>query len=231
LARLRKVKIRTVQDIADRFYSLKAREREYAVYILHRLGKRKFVPLLLDVVQHDASVKVRYEAAEALGRIGGKRAMRGLCKVVEDQSNPHNVRRHACYFLAFEGEMDALDLFIMLVSDTSEHPVIRGQAAEGIAILLGSTDRRRKAWRRSVDALLPCLDDSSGEVRFWAMFALGVLKVKQALPRLRRLAKSDRYTGSMGWPNCEEAKDAIGGIETGNRPEPDASERAGKRYS
>ena len=226
LARLRKVRIRTVEDIEDRFYSLKARERKDAVYILSRLGKRNFVSMLLDVIQNDVSLKVRIEAAEALGWIGGKRAMKGLWKVVENQGSSHRVRWQACYSLAFMFEMDTLDLFIKLVSDNSEHPEIRSQAAEGIANLLDLEDRRRKGWRRSVDALIPCLDDSSGEVRFWVIFALGILRAKQALSRLRRLARSDRYVGSMRWPNFEEAKDAIVNIKTGNWPEPDAFERS-----
>jgi len=68
------------------------------------------------------------------------------------------------------------------VSDTTENPRVRGEAAEALA------HAHRK---RSHDVLLKNLADPSKDVRFWCAFALGQMAEKRAIPFLKRLAAID----------------------------------------
>jgi hypothetical protein len=69
------------------------------------------------------------------------------------------------------------------VNNKSEHPRVRGEAAEALAHC-----HRTK----SHDVLLAGLNDSSKDVRFWCAFSLGQMAEKRALPSLKRLAATDR---------------------------------------
>jgi HEAT repeat protein len=167
----------------------------------------------------DRSSRVRQQAAYSLALIGGVKARKSLIAMLEDASLRLETRRLACYALAFLFDDEVLETLVELVSSVKEHPEVRAQAAEGIANLLEGADRRSKEWRQAVAVLLLCLDERSIEVRFWAVFALGCLRAKKALPALGRIAKSDKRKSSMGWTVAEEAHDAIYCIRHGTWPE------------
>jgi hypothetical protein len=55
---------------------------------------------------------------------------------------------------------------------------------------------------------------------------LAVINARQALPKLRQLARRDHADGPFGWSVAEEAKDAIFCLKhEGRWPKVDASER------
>ena len=219
--------IRTHKQLISRLESLPAKLRRESIYVLQEIGRKSDVALLTRMMRTDKSLRVRAWAIDALGWIGGARAAQALEKMVLDLGQPDRLRWGCVYQLSFERPHQKLELFATLAADPGEHPMIRGQAAEGIAN--GShADRRRLAFKRAEQVMLDCLNDPHGSVRFWAMFALSGFKSKKALPKLRRLAKSDHFVGTMGWKNSEEAKDSIE-IISGRDPEPDASQRLGQR--
>jgi len=77
---------------------------------------------------------------------------------------------------------------------------LRGQSAEALANFNHP---------EVIDSLLKALKDKEPEVRFWAVYALGQLKAKKALPALKRLAQKDRTPVPNWWTIDREAIDAI----------------------
>jgi len=97
------------------------------------------------------------------------------------------------------------------LTDGTEEPTVRGQAAEALAwhyLMRGRCP--------VVAPLLATLDDSSPEVRFWAAYALGIIGAHDALPALERLAATDHATVPFGAVG-EEAVHAITTIHARRR--------------
>jgi len=67
--------------------------RKNAVRVLSTLKQRKAVPILIEALQ-DENYRVRYEAAQGLGRQGDERAFGALRELIERESDP-SVRRAA----------------------------------------------------------------------------------------------------------------------------------------
>jgi len=75
---------------------------------------------------------------------------------------------------------------------------------------LGSIENLNlRLWSRVEAAILRGLDDQSVEVRFWACYAAGTLRVEAALPKLQKLANIDSEVCPNWWRVSEEATDAI----------------------
>lgn len=98
---------------------------------------------------------------------------------------------------------------LLEVIDLEPAEKVRGQALETLATSRTVINRRhwlRKRIEKSVNAALA---SDSPEVRFWACFAAGSLKLKGALPKLRALAANDTADWGQWWPVAEEAADAV----------------------
>ena len=94
--------------------------------------------------------------------------------------------------------------------------------AEGLGLVLASTDRRRRICKRATTVLIGPLADEVAEVRFWACYALGVLGVASAFDALREVAVHDEamyIRGAPWWLVKDEAADAIATI-LGEPPPP-----------
>jgi len=221
---LRRAGVRTYNDLIEKLPRLRKSERGTAVWLLGRVNRRSGVPVLLQVLVDDRVQSIRWDAAVSLSLLGGQRAIRGLLALARDHTNDDDIRAAATHALAMSYEESALDFFVRTFADSAEHTEVRVQAAEGIAAVLGHCDRRTRRWRRAADVLLPLLSDQEVEIRFWAVFAAGSLRVTKARRRLRALTR-DRGRASMGWSVAEEAKDALHCIQHGTWPETDAFAR------
>ena len=84
---------------------------------------------------------------------------------------------------------------------------VRAQALEGFA--LQYPKRSTKLWLRIEHAVVAALGEESAEVRFWACYAAGSLRLKSALPRLREIVAHDTAVCPGWWRVSEEAEDAI----------------------
>ena len=227
LSALTQAGVREVGDIQSRFERLEQENRVTATWLLGTLGDKRAVPKLLEIMQHDVALAVRGQAARELSVLGGKRAIKGLIRLVEDPNQSEDIRCNAGYALAFLSEEGIdVEVFRRVLADAHNPPDVRAQAAEGLAYHLNGLDRRRRAWRRCIDTLITHLTDPDVEVRFYCVFALGSQYARKALPHLRTLAISDKTVSrSMGWTVQDEARDAIFSIEHGAWPKQDAYAR------
>ena len=146
-------------------------------------------------------------------------------RILYDKTQLPETRFEACHGLAHQWHNLNPSIFFPIVKDRTNDPHLRGQAVEGIAIHGQYYNRRRLNRRHATKVLFNCLDDTEAEVRFWGVFGVNCLNLKQALPKLRKLSRSDDAEAALGWSVAEEAKDAIFVLTKGHWPEPDAFSR------
>src|SRR6266404_4132743 len=69
--------------------------------------------------------------------------------------------------------------------------------------------QRSAVWRNTERTVLRSLRDESPEIRFWACYAAGTLRIRKALPLLRKLANEDKAMCPNWWRVSDEAADAV----------------------
>jgi hypothetical protein len=169
-----------------------------------------------------------FEAAKSLSRLPRLPAEH-IVKVLAGAEGVHN-REVAAYALSWLRRKDrnkALRALLNITDDEGEHPVVRAQALEGLGVQRPT--ERHKLWAEVERAVFRGLRDEAVEVRFWACYTAGTLRMKRALPRLAEMARSDSAVCPRWWQVSEEAADAvewIHGRETESRlPIPDSKGR------
>jgi hypothetical protein len=149
-----------------------------------------------------------FEAAKALSNLPRLPARR-IVEVFDEARSVHN-REAAAFALSWLSRKDSYESLLALLNilkDANEHPSVRGQALEGLGIH-GPTKRHR-LWQDVESAVLDGLKDEDVEVRFWACYAAGTLRMKNALPQLRELSRNDSSICPKWWRVSDEAADAI----------------------
>ena len=145
-----------------------------------------------------------FEAAKAVWEDSDNRLERPLILALKNGRRPFN-RAAAAFAMQMVTTPKTIRALESAVKNKSEHPRVRGEAAEALAHY-----HRRK----SHDVLLRELGDSSKDVRFWCAFALGEMAEKRAIPFLRRLVARDRRIVKGFYSVAKEAGDAIENIQT-----------------
>jgi hypothetical protein len=130
------------------------------------------------------------------------------------ESKIHRRRRHRAfarrvYENDLRGKIARIIKKLTRVSETDKSPKVRGQALETLGMSWLASERRYKLRRRVEKAVIGALSNDSPEVRFWACYAAGQLKIENALPRLGELAENDTEDWGDWWYVSEEAVDAI----------------------
>lgn len=188
--------------------------RRTVCWTLARLGDERALPALLAVLK-DPNPPLRAEAGLALGTLNIQQAVQPLIVALQEDEDV-KVRTAAAYGLGLLGDNHAVEPLVNKLADQNEDPQVRGQAAEALSDIRDN---------RAVTPLIAALRDTSVEVRFWAVFALGQLGDRQALPELERLAATDEAILS-GWGALnKEAADAIESIQAQRgREDPDSAD-------
>jgi hypothetical protein len=100
-----------------------------------------------------------------------------------------------------------LKALIECVNNQDQNVSVRGQALEGLGIHAPS--QRNALWRNIEKAVLRSLREESPEIRFWGCYAAGTLRIRKALPLLRKLVSEDKAMCPNWWKVSEEAADAV----------------------
>lgn len=138
-----------------------------------------------------------------------------LLELLESE-RPAEVRQGILYALSWHGDVSLWGLFLKVLSDRGEHPTVRGQAAEGLAYLFSEVRTDSQEFEEAVGVLRDSLTDSSPEVRYCALFALGATKHLPLIPVLEEMLKDG--TPVEGWAGTvgDEAARAIEWIQMAN---------------
>ena len=187
--------------------SLDVEIRSSAVWLLGRLKKlgpfkntEALHPLL--AVLGDANESLRRDAALALGILRDRRATVTLVRTMLGDPDSM-VRQLAAQSLGHLGSPKAIAALRGLFTDRGQDSGLRAATAEALGASFAFD---------ATAELIAGLSDGSAEVRFWSAYALGFLRVKNALPELERLASSDDAEVPGWWSVSKEAVWAIAEI-------------------
>lgn len=135
-----------------------------------------------------------------------------LVQLLETQSRPE-VRQGILYALCWHGQPGLWDLMVEVLSNPREDPKVRGQAAEGLSYLFSYLTTDSREFTSGVNALLEALNDSSVEVRYCAVHALGATGHPPLIPVLERMREDP--TPAPGWIGtvADEARRALEFLE------------------
>ncbi len=135
---------------------------------------------LLDSLKGKLDRQAKVAIIEALGWLGNEKVTTDLMPYLNDKR--WNVRLLTLQVLARHAEKNLLAIFLERLKD-DPHANVRA----GMADLLAEMDSEKQI----VDALLDALRDSSLEVQYASITALGQLKAIEAVPQIIHLLSSD----------------------------------------
>jgi len=147
-------------------------ERCLSLMVDPRIKRPKVVDVLIEALEDENEI-VRIKAAELLGEIGDRKAIKPLIDALRDKA----VREKAAWALTFMGKRCVKDVLKILKSD----PEMRG-VAKNILVRIGVD---------AVDGLISVLDSELWFVRKNAVEALGEIGDRKALPHLIRLMEDE----------------------------------------
>ncbi|QZZ21715.1 HEAT repeat domain-containing protein [Leptothermofonsia sichuanensis E412] len=188
-----------------------------ACWLLGKIGDDQDADVLVNLLAGQRS-ELWMQAAASLSSIMTQRHLSSLLSILETSSDPAQ-RESVVYALSFQLDSQIASHVIRVLTDIAtnrvEAPSVRAQALEGLGNQLSQElfsqelSASSSQYQETVSAILQALDDSETVIRFWACFAVGRLKIEEALPKLQLLAQSDKTHVEGGWSVSEEAEDAI----------------------
>jgi HEAT repeat protein len=176
----------------------------------------------------DASPAVRLDALERLDFLAWRRvhptrrqrfqAFRAAVTCLRTDADARVRARAAQAFLFWPG-LQALRPLLAAARDSGETARVRSQAIEGIGNSLQGREAS-KLRRLAMPLLLAGLRDPEPEVRFWSLYAVGVMRAREARPLVEALAASDDAPcPGMEWTVREEASDVLAFWDTHQWPQ------------
>ena len=127
------------------------------------------------------AISEAFEAAKDLSNRSHP-PVKDIIEVLNEAKNAHN-REAAAYALSWidgRRSQEPLQALLATFNKAEEYPSVRGQALEGFG--LHRPMKRNRLWSRVEAAILRGLVDKSVEIRFWACYAAGELRIKRHYP-------------------------------------------------
>ncbi len=155
------------------------RAKHAAILALAKIGKPALGSLIYTLENGGESIFRRASAAEALGLIGGRKAVHSLLKAMKDPNI--DVRLHTVVSLARLKERAAVSSFLKALSDKSGGVRVNAAAALGV---LGSES--------AVMPLVKALKDQKWYVRQQAAKSLGLIGDGRAVKGIRSATRDAR---------------------------------------
>ena len=162
-------------------------------WALGNLRDEDAVPDLLDVLRRGD--RFSFEAAKALRTIGNGRSAPALIEVLTEDA-PLVARLASAYALAAFGQPEVETALSAALADEDEPPDLRAVCAEALGY---------GHFKGALAVLVAATADSSPEVRYWSLYALGELGDPEALPYVAARL-TDAEQASTGATVAEEAK-------------------------
>jgi hypothetical protein len=238
---LAKQKVVTVANLISRLPQLSLSAKRFGIWLISVLKVRQAVSVLLGLMSDRA---VRSECAHALYMLkADAKVTRVFMEIGHRELRSENPDHHwldaVIIGLGSSDDPRAVELLVTIFERADLPGWIRGDAGDKLGCAWLVRDRRTRLFRRCRAAALRGLTDESIDVQFWSMYVIASLASKKmsprrssddefaaALPVLRQIVASDhRLAPGFWWSMSAEAEDAIGCIETGRWPQPDAAER------
>jgi HEAT repeat protein len=185
--------------------------RSTACWILGRLKDPTAVPTLV-LALGDDDPAVRTQAASSLAAIDDRSAVEPLLETFQQDSDPW-VREMAINALWLIGDPAPLEPLIATLRNHGEPAGIRSACAEALGELACAEVLDEPGKQAAMGALIDALQEESPRVRFFAAFALGLLRDPAAIPALQHVAATDDGVDPRHGSVRDEAREAIARIE------------------
>ncbi|OGX05565.1 MAG: hypothetical protein A3G87_00345 [Omnitrophica bacterium RIFCSPLOWO2_12_FULL_50_11] len=189
-----------------------------ACWVLAQLKEKRNAKYLLKVLK-DGDSKWWMEAGSALATLANRETLKPLLHTFLNGAHTKQ-RTAAAYALSsLPWDYRLHRGFIEVLKNSEDSPMVRAQVAETLGSLYRFSQRSSRFYTEAVSVLIESLRDKSPEVRFWSAYALGSMRERRALPKLRKLAQSDKAICPGWWAIKDEAKAAIQVIRGGEWPD------------
>jgi HEAT repeat protein len=152
----------------------------------------------------DRDERKRWEAATALVGLDDPKAVHAVERILQ-KNGEDGSRAAAAYVLGFSGDADMASSLAGALADPEESDVVRAYSAEALGHLL----QHEPVLAEVRTAIRAGLRDSAPEVRFWCLFAAGVLGLQELRAQIVHLADSDGDEIDGWWSVAEEAEWAL----------------------
>jgi HEAT repeat protein len=199
--------------------SLDSEKAQIACWLVGKVGSDQDADALISILSGQRS-ELWMQAATSLSLIATENHLEPLFSILATSSDPQQ-RNGAVYALSFlsccEVNQQVITTLTEIAASNSEAASTKAQALEGLGNKL-SQKFSPNLYQRAVSVIIQALDAPEAEVRFWACFAVGALKIKEALSRLQVLAQTDSMIVAAWWSVGEEAEDAITIMKGGEPP-------------
>ena len=241
ISRLRARGITTNSELLDALPSLPVKLQLFGVWWLGQTEPPGAGRVLLKMLRDDP--EIRLTCAHTLGMMNYRPAIREFIRVGTVQLSAPTpdakLLEAVIPGLKISEDDEAVDILVAIYERTDLPGWLRGDAGDALGFTAQIRDRRTRVFHRVWAAAQLGLHDPDIDVEFWSMYVIMQLatncdtenrrrtncRFETVLPRLREIAATDhRLAPGYWWPMCEEAKDAIEVIETGNGPVTDAGE-------
>lgn len=115
-----------------------------------------------------------------------KASTSALVELLGKERRPEN-RQGILYALAWHGDLSIWDQMVEIVADTTEHPKVRGQAAEVLSYMFIDQEPGTRSFNAAVAVLIEATKDPSPEVRYCAANTIGTSGYLPLRPHLEAL--------------------------------------------
>jgi HEAT repeat protein len=146
----------------------------------------------------------RWEAATALAQTDDPKVVRPVERILR-KAGDERPRAAAAYVLGFSGDAELAPMLAAVLADREESDVVRAYAAEALGHLL----QHEPVLAEVRTAIRVGLRDSAPGVRFWCVFAAGVLELQELRAQIVHLADTDGTEIDGWWSVSEEAEWAL----------------------
>ncbi len=233
--------ITTLGELVAALPSLPPKLKNFGICWLGEFKPAGSEAALLRLMHADSAFRVT--CAHELGWMKGRRAAHELIRIGSAELATAAPDVHwldaVVHGLKSCDQSGTVEILVAIFERSDLPGWLRGDAGDALGCQSELQDRRTSIFRRVWAAALPGLDHADIDVQFWSMYVIMQLAksdfwhnhqlnrfLRPALPRLREIAKNDhRLAPGYWWPMCEEAKDAIHIIETGQGLDHDAADR------
>lgn len=195
---------------------MKEKFRRTGIALLAHADRRIAVPVFLKLLWIPEFAQ-EYDMCCCLSASRSRRVYHEVLRAMVS-SDSASVRHAAIESVPREFADEAIKPLLEVAKNPQESPLNRGDAIQQIGVF--AENSRTRNFKLAAKAITALLRDDAVDVRFWCCYALGAMRVKSAVPSLRRIVRSDKaYYRGMRISMRDEAAGAIVAINTGNWPD------------
>ncbi len=215
LATLHEAGVTSIEKLRSELAGMRNELRNTSIDLLSHTDRRIATPIFLQLLR-DPDFTEGSQLWWFLSDSGSRRVCNEVVNaMLEDDSA--TIRNSAIHSLPHRFSDELIRPLLNVATNPQETPINRGDAIGQIGVV--AEKRRTRDFKLAAKTITGLLRNEAVEVRFWCCNALGNMRIKSAVPELRRVARSDNgYYMGLRTSMKEEAGSAIVAIITGRWP-------------